>query len=92
MWMRRSLSDEEKDDMTIGSTLWFVEGKWQRIWLMPYKEYQEDEASMINKLKFMTSKGGSLLATDSTMISTKEMLVDVGNKSLVEREIGQVPS
>ena len=27
MWTSRSLSNEEKDDMTIGSILWFVEGK-----------------------------------------------------------------
>ena len=27
IWTRRSLSDEKKDDMTISSTLWFVEGK-----------------------------------------------------------------
>jgi len=27
MWIPRSLSDEKKDDMTIGSTLWFGERK-----------------------------------------------------------------
>ena len=59
---------------------------------MPYKEDREDEGSMMNKVKFMTSKGGAPLAADSAMISTNELLVDVGNKSLVERECGKVPS
>lgn len=27
MWTGRSLSNENKDDMNIGSILWFVEGK-----------------------------------------------------------------
>ena len=27
MWSRRSLSDAKKDDMTIDSTLWFIEKK-----------------------------------------------------------------
>jgi len=34
----------------------------------------KDEGSIIKKMKFMTSKGGALLAAKGTMISTKELL------------------
>lgn len=60
-------------------------------WSMPYKENLEDEGSKIKKLEFMTSKWGALQAAESTTISTKEQIVDVGKNSLVERELGQVP-
>jgi len=58
---------------------------------MPYEENLEDEGSIMKKMKVMTSKGGALQEDDSTMISTKEQIVVVGNKSLVMRELGQVP-
>ena len=57
---------------------------------MPYEEL-EDEDSIMKKMKFMILKGGALQATDITMISTKEQIFVVGNKSLVKRELGQVP-
>ena len=56
------------------------------------QEELEDERSITKKMKFMTSKEEALQAVDSAMISTKAQRVVVGNKSLVERELGQVPS
>ena len=45
----------------------------------------------MKKMKFMTSKGGALQAVDSTIISTKEHMTFIGNKSLVKEELGQAP-
>jgi len=48
VWTRRSLSDEEKDGMTIGSTLLFVEGKAMKKMVNAYDEV------MMKRMKFMT--------------------------------------
>ena len=61
---------------------------------MPYKEVLEEDGSMMKKLKFihymMMQKRGALRAVDSNMISTKEKIVVVGNKSLIKRELGYI--
>ena len=58
---------------------------------MPYEENLEDGGSIMKKMKFMTSKGGALQEVDSTMISTKEQIIVVGNMSLGKRELRYIP-
>ena len=47
----------------------------------------QDEGSIMMKMKFVTSKGGTLQAVEGTVISTKEQKVALGNKSQVKREL-----
>ena len=56
---------------------------------MPYEEFPRVEGPIMIKMKFMTSKRGSLLAADSAIISINDLLLE--NKSLVKRELCQVP-
>ena len=48
----------------------------------------KDEGSIILKMKFMTSNGGSIQVVEGPMISTREEITNVGNRSLGKREIG----